>query len=242
MCWQSLMNSRYLVLWRHTAGVFRWGRAVAWHERRPKEKTRKIDDRHVMTLIKTTTQSNQNIVDAIGFFLLPAASRVQDFAEETRLLRINLDPSAQKKICSTDSIGAGSIEPTSTVEKMQDEMMVSMGMLLLPSLTRSGGLWSRRNAVSHREKANMSSLRTRLPVSGKTGERAPKGALSSSCTDQGFTKPATPGQYSGTTISHTTPLPRPQKHLGGRDQHGPGTSSFPPPILWRQFTRRNISQ
>lgn len=35
----------------------------------------------------------------------------------------------------------------------------------------------------------MSSLRTRLPVSGKTGERAPKGALSSSCTDQGFTKP-----------------------------------------------------
>lgn len=83
-----------------------------------------------MTLIKTTTQSNQNIVDAIGFFLLPAASRVQDYAEETRLLRINLAPSAQNKVCSTDSIGAGSIEPTSTVEKMQDEMMVSMGMLL----------------------------------------------------------------------------------------------------------------
>lgn len=64
------MNSRYLILWRHSAGVFRWGPSVAWHERHPEStgSTCKTDSRHVMTLINTTTQSNQNIVDAATFF------------------------------------------------------------------------------------------------------------------------------------------------------------------------------
>lgn len=135
MCWQCLMNSRYLILWNHSAGVFGWGPAVAWHERQPEETIHpQIDDRHVMTLINTTTQSNRNIVDATRFFLLLAASCNLEQAEGSMFPETHPSVPTQNNICSTDSIGAGSIQLISAVEKMQYGIMgpTEPGALMFP--------------------------------------------------------------------------------------------------------------
>lgn len=110
----------------------------------------------------------------------------------------------QNNICSTDSIGAGSIQSTSTVEKMQYGIM---GPTEPGALTFPRQVWRCLPRVechlSPRKKADIFlSLDQSLAT---TGDQAPTGALYPSCGAQGFTSTlATPAHI----LTQLFPIPR----------------------------------